>query len=67
MIGRIFVKGHEVFFAQFRIPPTSGNIQKFPEVRSDASKASPLFELARVLVRFDHIACRIVNANHSIM
>jgi hypothetical protein len=28
---------------------------------------SPLFELARVLVRFDHVARRIVNANHSIM
>jgi hypothetical protein len=27
---------------------------------------SPLFELARVLVRFDHVASRIVNANHSI-
>ena len=25
------------------------------------------FELARVLVRFDHVACIIVNANHSIM
>jgi hypothetical protein len=28
---------------------------------------SPLFEIARVLVRFDHVASRIVNANHSIM
>jgi hypothetical protein len=27
----------------------------------------PVFEIARVLVRFDHIASRIVNANHSIM
>jgi hypothetical protein len=27
----------------------------------------PLFELARMLVRFDHIACSIVNADHSIM
>ena len=30
-------------------------------------KASPLFELARVLVRLDHIASIVVNANHSIM
>jgi hypothetical protein len=28
---------------------------------------SPLFELARVLVRFDHVASIIVNANHGIM
>ena len=28
---------------------------------------SPLFEIARVLVRFDHIASAIVNANHSTM
>jgi hypothetical protein len=26
-----------------------------------------LFEIARVLVRFDHVASRIVNANQSIM
>jgi hypothetical protein len=30
-------------------------------------KASPLFELALVLVRLDHFARRIVNANHCIM
>jgi hypothetical protein len=28
---------------------------------------SPLFEIALVPVRFDHIASRIVKANHSIM
>jgi len=28
---------------------------------------SPLFELARLLMRFDHIASVIVNADHSIM
>jgi len=27
----------------------------------------PLFELALVFVRFDHVASRIVNADHSIM
>jgi hypothetical protein len=32
-----------------------------------AKKTSPLFELARVLVRFNHIASVIVNANHGIM
>jgi hypothetical protein len=33
----------------------------------DASKNSALFELARVLVRFDHVASFIENANHSIV
>jgi hypothetical protein len=33
----------------------------------DASKFSLLFELARVLVRVDHVARVIVNANHSIV
>ncbi len=28
---------------------------------------SPLFEIALVLVRFDHVASGIVNANHSIV
>jgi hypothetical protein len=27
----------------------------------------PLFEIARVVVRFDHVARFIVNANHGIM
>ena len=30
-------------------------------------KALPLPEIARVLVRFNHVASLIVNANHSIM
>jgi hypothetical protein len=32
-----------------------------------ASKNSPLFELARVLVRLDQVASVIENANHSMM
>jgi hypothetical protein len=32
-----------------------------------AAKSRPLFELARVLVPFDHVASVIVNANHGIM
>jgi hypothetical protein len=31
------------------------------------TSALPLVELARVLVRFDHVASCIVNANHGIM
>jgi hypothetical protein len=27
----------------------------------------PLFELALVVVRLDHVACVIVNANHGVM
>jgi hypothetical protein len=30
-------------------------------------KASPLSEIVRVLVCFDHLACLIVDANHSIV
>jgi len=32
-----------------------------------ASKNSPLFELARVFMRLDHVASIIVNANHGIV
>jgi hypothetical protein len=32
-----------------------------------ARMASPLFEIALVLVCFDHVARIIVNANHSVM
>jgi hypothetical protein len=31
------------------------------------AKTSPLFEIARLLVRLDHVASVIVNPNHSIM
>jgi hypothetical protein len=33
------------------------------EARCDASKNSPLFEIGRVLVHFDHNASGIVNAD----
>jgi hypothetical protein len=33
----------------------------------DASKNSPLFEIAGVLVRFDHIDHIIANADHSVV
>jgi hypothetical protein len=39
----------------------------YREVRRDASKNSSLLELARVLVRLDHFARVIVNANHNLM
>jgi hypothetical protein len=34
---------------------------------AETTLSSPLFEIARVLVRFDHGAGFIVNANYSIM
>jgi hypothetical protein len=37
------------------------------ELRRDASKNSRLFEIARVLMRLDHVSRFIVNANHGIM
>jgi hypothetical protein len=37
------------------------------DARCDKKEISPLFELARVLVRFNHIANVIVNADHSAM
>jgi len=36
-------------------------------VGSGMSKCSPLFKIAFVLVRLDHVASRIVNPDHSIM
>jgi hypothetical protein len=33
----------------------------------EVTASSPLFELALVLVRLDHVASFIVNVNHSIM
>jgi len=36
-------------------------------MRRDASKFSPRFEIASVLVRFNHIAPFVVNANHGMV
>jgi hypothetical protein len=36
-------------------------------LRRVAAFCSPLFEIASVLVRFDHISGFIVNANHGIV
>ena len=43
------------------------DISKGMSAKLAERKASPLFELARVLMRFDHVASIIVNADHSIM
>jgi hypothetical protein len=45
------------------------NPEKIQSVRGGKMTGanSPLFEIALVLVRFDHLASFIVNANHSII
>jgi hypothetical protein len=43
------------------------NVYKLAVAFVSCGKASPLFELARVLVRLDHVASFIVNANHCIV
>jgi len=40
---------------------------RYRQQSTAAGKNSRLFEIALVLVRLDHAASRIVNANHSIM
>jgi hypothetical protein len=35
--------------------------------RLEVAANSPFFEIARMIVRFDHVASGIVNANHSVM
>jgi hypothetical protein len=71
----------KVDFAYFGFSPggapdkTKACLLFYRRLRSRASRNlpdtsaqnSPLFELARVLVRFDHIARCIVNANHGLM
>jgi hypothetical protein len=37
------------------------------DARCDKKEISPLFEIARFLVRFNHVASLIVNANHGVM
>jgi hypothetical protein len=40
---------------------------RYRRLQTDASKNSQLFELATVLVRFDHVARFIINADNSVM
>jgi hypothetical protein len=48
------------------VPVSSETEDKFEDAM-EVTASSPLFELARVLVRVDHVASGIVNANHSVM
>ena len=47
------------------VPESSETEDKFEDAM-EVTASSPLFELARVLVRLDHIARFIVNTNHRI-
>jgi hypothetical protein len=44
---------------------TSGRTIYHPAIKNNSSAILRLFELALVLVRFDHLASVIVNANHN--
>jgi hypothetical protein len=48
-------------------PPHALDIGVVGEMRRDARENPPLFELALVLVRLDHVAGVIVNPNQGIM
>ena len=48
------------------VPVSSETEDKFEDVM-EVTASSPLFEVARMLVRFNHVASIIINANHSMM
>jgi len=48
------------------VPADSETEDKFEDAM-EVTASSPLPEIARVLVRFDHVARLIVNVNHSVM
>jgi hypothetical protein len=48
------------------VPVSSETEGKFEDAM-EVTASSPLFEIARLLVRFDHLASIIVNTNHSVV
>ena len=48
------------------VPLSSETEDKFEDA-IEVTAISPLFEIARVLLRFNHVANFILNANYSIM
>jgi hypothetical protein len=55
-------------FEKYRRSRIAGNaVVTFGAPFSGTNVNAPPFELAGVLVRFNHVACFIVNANHSIV
>ena len=63
------LRGKEAVNARnfFTASETSANVYKFVVSFVPCGETSRLFEIARVLVRLDHVARIIVNANHSTM
>jgi hypothetical protein len=64
-----------LLFARVILAPICGRAYSWPATLSChhtrkikiTDNRSPLFEIARVLVRFDHVASFIVKVNHGIM
>jgi len=54
-------------FALRRIVPNYSTFRKRNNPGRWQVRALPLFEIARVLVRVDHVASFIVNANHGVI
>jgi len=54
-----------VWRSTLTLPPRSGAF--CGQLQRRAGRLRCLFEIARVLVRFDHVACVIVNTNHCIV
>ena len=50
-----------------RIVPNHSAFREAESVSATAQAALRLFELARVLVRFNHVANMIIHANHGMM
>jgi hypothetical protein len=53
--------------SDFRNEPSRFTAWRLVVYAKSRVERSPLFEIARVLVRFDHVASFILNANHSMM
>ena len=55
------------FYPLTTIVPNYSAFTKRNHLKRLEKHALPLFKIARVLVRFDHVARFIVNANHGIL
>jgi hypothetical protein len=56
----VVIAGDRAALLNRRLNPETSTKERMPGTR----KNSPLFEIALVLVRFDHVASFIVNVNH---
>jgi hypothetical protein len=66
--GQTGTSGRDLFTRQtISVTRVSQESEENPFKREDATTDLPFFELAFVLVRLDHVASFIVNANHGIV